>query len=261
MSKYKVINLFDKIFITVSIFLLIYAWINFFIRNLWTTFLLSLIFTFASVFILFHFLNKRDEKKTLSKKYIQEMEEKFLAFRLMSKLERFKFLKSVIEKTCECKKIKDSLVFEKNNKTYQILIALNREKLTQFDLINLIQNLEKNVNVLKIICCDFESNLNTKILKNLEIEIISKKKLYDEYFLLYNSFPDSSNLNIQKDQKKFKEILKNFFVSSKAKSYFLCGLVLIFSSIILPYHTYYLIFGSTLLIFSVICKLQPFFMH
>ena len=261
MSKYKVINLFDKIFITISIFLLVYAWINFFIRNLWATFLLSLIFTFACIIILFHILNKHDEKKTLNKKNIQDMEEKFLAFRLMSKSNRLNLIKSIIEKTCECKKIKDSLVFQKENKTEQILIVLEKEKLTQFDLINLIQNLEKNVNILKVICCDFETNLNTKILKNLEIEIIPKKKLYEEYFLPYNSLPNCSNLNIKKDRKKFKEIIGNFFISSKAKSYFLCGLVLIFSSIILPYHYYYLIFGSVLLIFSVICKLQPYFIR
>lgn len=259
MSKFKVINLIDKVFITCSIFLIIYAWINFFLRDLWATFFLSLIFSFAVVFLLFYFFNKRNEKKHLSKQHIKDMEEKFLAFRLLTKLNQLKLIKSIIEKTCECKKIKDSLLFFHEGKNQQIMISTNKEKLTQFELENLIQNLEKNVSVLQIICCEVETNINTKILKNLEVKIVTKNELYNKYFLPSNTFPDCSNLDTKIERKKFGEIMKNFLIPQKAKSYFLCGLILIFSSIILPYQTYYLIFGSTLLVLSVLCKLQPLF--
>ena len=43
MSRFKIINLFDKIFVTSAIFLIIFAWINFYIRDLYTTFILSII--------------------------------------------------------------------------------------------------------------------------------------------------------------------------------------------------------------------------
>ncbi len=259
MSKFKIINLIDKVFITCAIFLIIYAWINFFIRDLWTTFFLSLIFSFACVFLLFYFFNKRNEKKFISKQNLKDMEEKFLAFRLSPKSDKLKLLKSIIENKYECKKIKDCLVYFKDEKIHQITLATDTQKLSQFELENLIQNSEKNVSVLQIVCCEVDANLNTKILKNLDVEIITKKELYENYFTLFNTFPDCSNLNTKTDRKKFKEIAKNFFIQNKAKSYFLCGLILIFSSIILPYHTYYLIFGTVFLIFSIICKLQPFF--
>ena len=259
MSKFKIIRLIDRIFISVSIFLIIYAWINFFIRDLWITFFFSLFFTFACVFLLFYILNKQSSKKTASKEYFKNVEEKFLAFKLLSKSDKLKLIKSIVEKNNECKKLKDTLLFEKDNHPCQILLALDKEKITQFDLEKLVSMKEKNTNILKIICSDYEPNLNTKFLKNLEIEIIPKKKLYDEFFLPYNIYPDCSNLTTGKDKKSFKQVVKNFFIPSKAKSYFLCGLILIFSSIILPYHFYYLIFGSVLLTFSIICKLQPIF--
>lgn len=261
MSKFKVVNLIDKLFITFSIFLIVYAWINFFIRDLWTTFFLSLIFSSSCVFLLFHWINKRNSKKSANKEYLKDVEEKFLAFKLMPQNERIKFIKSILQNTCECQNVDNGLVFNSNNKICQILVALTQEKLTQFALENLISMKEPNVEVLKIVCCETDTNLSTKILKNLEIEIITKKKLYDEFFLPNNTFPDCSNLNTNKERKKFKEIMKNFFIPSKAKSYFLCGLILIFLSIIIPYHTYYLIFGSVLLIFSVACKLQPIFIR
>ena len=259
MSRFKIINLFDRIFITISIFLVIYAWINFFLRDLWSTFVLSLIFTSACVFLVFYFLQKKQEKKNINNKYLADLEEKFLAFRLMSKTDKLEFITNIISKHYNCEIKEGNLLFKKDNKTHQILIATHIEKLTQFELVNLLQNLEKSVDVLLVFCCDAETNLNTNILKNLAIEIVNKKKIYDDYFLHFNAFPDCSNLQTQKEKIKFKQVAKNFFVPRKAKSYFLCGLVLIFSSIILLYHTYYLIFGSILLIFSIICKLQPIF--
>ena len=236
-----------------------YAWINFFIRNLWATFFLSLIFSFACVFLLFYILNLKNEKKKINKSYQKDLEEKFLAFQLMSKTGKLNLLKNIIQKRCECKKIKDSLFYELDNKNCQLIVATHIEKITQFELINLVSNLSKNIDILKIICCDFDHNLNLHILKNLEIKIIAKKQLYDEYFSPFNTFPDRTNLNTKKERKKLKEIVVNFFIPNKAKSYFLCGLILIFSSLILPYHYYYLIFGTTLLLFSIICKLQPAF--
>lgn len=259
MSRFKIVNLFDRILITTSVFLLIYAWINFFIRDLWTSFILSIIFTLACVFLLFYLVDNKNKKKSMNKLYLKDIEEKFLAFQLLSKNEKISLLKNILEYNYTCSKIKDSLLFVKDNKKCQIMIETNTEKLSQFDVLKLISLREKSVERLIIVCHEFEPLINKNFLSNLEIEFVNKKQLYDEYFLPQKSFPDCSNLNTKTERKKFKEIAKNFFIPSKAKSYFLCGLILIFSSIILPFHIYYLIFGSTLLIFSIVCKLQPFF--
>ena len=259
MSKFKIINLIDKVFITVAIFLVIYAWINFFIRNLWLTFMLSLTFSFACVFLLLHFLQKQQTKKSVNKKYLSDIEEKFLAFRLMNNSDQLNLIANIISKESKCEIKNNCLLFEKDNKTHQILIATHIEILTQFELINLLRKLEKNIDVLFVFCCDSHANSNTEILKDLEVKIFNKKKIYDEFFMRLNTFPDCSKLQTKKEKIKLKDLATSIFVPHKAKSYFLCGLVLIFSSIILPYHTYYLIFGSLLLIFSVICKLRPFF--
>ena len=80
MSKFKIFNLFDKLFITVAIFLIAYAWINFYIRSLWITFVLSLIITFASVFVLYYFLNKKSSKVALSNKEKAEINKTFYIF-------------------------------------------------------------------------------------------------------------------------------------------------------------------------------------
>ena len=115
----------------------------------------------------------------------------------------------------------------------------------------------ENIDVFDIICSQASANLNTKIFINQEIHIITKSTLYDKFFKKYNVFPESDHINKSITKFSFKEIIKSFFSPQKSKGYFFCGFVLIFSSIILPFHIYYLVFGSLLLIFSLICKILP----
>jgi len=66
-------------------------------------------------------------------------------------------------------------------------------------------------------------------------------------------------INTKELKLNFKTILKNFIQPKKSKQFFWCGFVLIFSSIILPFKTYYLIFGSLFLLASIACKVIPKF--
>lgn len=257
MSKHRIINLFDKIFISSAIFLIIFAWVNFYIRSLWTTFILSLIFSFACCFLLFYFLSKKQEKQNLSKKQLQEIDENFLAFKLTPKREKYQLLLKTINHTKHSIS-NNCLSYESNEKTHAIIIATHLEKISNSDLINLLdESIDKNYDVIEIICNEFDSNTNLKIFKNIEIVLINKTKLYNEYFLKNKTFPNKQNINTNLTKFNFKDFLRNFFKPQKSKSYFLCGSILIFSSLILPYHTYYIIVGSMLLFFSIICKLQP----
>lgn len=260
MGKYKIINLFDKLFITIAVFLIVYAWINFFIRNLQTTFFLSLIFTFGIVFLIFFLYNNKKEKKLNTKKYLKDIEDCFLAFRLMSKSNQLYFLNSLLANEHKTRILSNSILTKNDSKTQKFLIATEKEKLTEYDALSLLQGV-KNIDVVNLICSDYDHNINCKVLKNVRINFIDKKNLYDEFFLKQNLYPNKEILNSKTEHRKLKEVAKNFFISKRAKGFFFSGLILIFSSIILPYHTYYLIFGTTLLIFSIVCKLLPKFRH
>ena len=98
MSKFKVINLIDKLFITCATFLIIYAWINFYLRDLWTTFILSLIFTFAILFVFSYFLNKKQTRINLNKKQLEEINTQFYVFKLNSTNQKLNLLKEILSK-------------------------------------------------------------------------------------------------------------------------------------------------------------------
>ena len=257
MSKYKIINLIDKLFISICIFLVIYAWINFFIRNLYLTFLLSLIFTFACVFLLYFFINKKQTKKVASKNYLRDIEEKFLAFRLLSKENKILFISKILSLAYKTEIKNNLLCYYKNDKKHLVIIATNFEKLNEYEFINLLEEIPNKVDCIDIICNNYTPSINVNILKDIKTNFITKKNLYEDYFLKNQIFPDTSKINKETHKVKLKDLMINFFAPHKAKSFFFCGLILIFSAIILPYHYYYLIFGTLFLISSIICKIKP----
>ena len=258
MSKFKIINLFDKLFISISIFLIIYAWINFYVRNLWTTFFLSLIFSAACVFVLYYFLNKKQEKVELGKKNTDEMNKSFLVFRLTPRKQKMELLYNLLSKKFNTKLDNGILTYIKDEKKHLVIVATHIERISENDLINLVDEfLDIVVDVIDIICNDVNPNINSKIFVDKKITFITKQKLYLDYFSKYQIFPDNSKIDTSITKLRFKDILNNMFIPQKAKSYFFCGLILIFSSIILPYHIYYIVFGSLLLIFSILCKILP----
>ncbi len=262
MSKFKIINLIDKLFVTITIFLIIFAWINFYIQNLWITFVLSLIFSSACVFVLYYFLDKSQQKENIKKDSISKINDNFLYFRLLSHEKKLSLLNSILSLDYETSIINSTLTYSSVNKKHLVIIATNLEKIDQNELINLLSEYSDiKIDCIDIICSDFDTNINTKIFKDKEINLVNKTKLYNEFFKQHDLYPNSDNIDKSINKLKFIDILRAVFAPRKAKSYFFCGLILIFSSIILPYNTYYIIVGSMLLLFSIICKIYPKIHH
>lgn len=255
MTKFKVVNLIDKLFITTAIFLFIFAWINFYTRNLWLTFVLSLIFSFACVFLLFYFINKKQVKTNKSKSEIENINKFFLGFRLMTTTEQQNLFLNIL-KDKNIKLENNFLIYNENNKKIAIFFATEFETITENIFFNIVSKF-RNVNIdeIKIVCLSFQP-INTNILKGKTFTFVNKENLFKNYFESYNNFPNIEDINSSKLKFNFIDILNNFFTPHKAKSYFVCGLILIFSSIILPYHFYYIIFGSMFLLFAIICKIK-----
>lgn len=255
MSKYSLINLLDKLFISVAIFLTIYAWINFYTRSLWASFLLSLIFSFACIYLLNYFLSKKKEKINLNKSQIDNINKTYLAFRLLTKEKQVKFFCEILQ-NFSAKSLNDVLIYVCENQKKAIYFATEIPVLTESDFLNIIQKTQHlNVDEIEIVCARFDI-FNTRILKNKKYILTNKESLFKNYFEKFKTTPNLDNIASETNKTKFWVLLNNFFMPHKAKSYFLCGLVLVFSSIILPYHIYYIIVGSMLLMFSIICKLK-----
>ena len=260
MSRFKIINLIDKLFVSLAIFLLVYAWINFYIRDLFTTFIVSLIISFALIFILYYFLGKKDLKRNLSKEKKEKFFNTILAFKLLPAKEKEKIVFEIIEKENATLLNKSKLIFLKDEKKHKVIFAMNIDRITENDLINIISdNTFEKFDYIDIICNDYVKNIRTSLMKETRIRLITTNVFYTDFIEKYGIVIDTSILDKSATKLKFKDILNGILAPHKSKSYFLCGLILIFSSIILPYHVYYLIFGTIFMLFSILSKILPKF--
>ena len=192
--------------------------------------------------------------KIKNKKISEEkVNNNFLAFKLSTYEEKISLLERAFA-GLKFKKRQGKILFECDGKISQIILATHLDCLKQNDLINMLDEHALNVDKYIFICAE-DLTTNTKIFLDKEIEILNKYKLI-ELLENANSLPNTERLNKQISKPTFKEILSKLFTQNKAKSYFFCGLILIFSSIILPFHFYYVVFGSMLMLFSIICKLK-----
>lgn len=261
MSKFWIVNLIDKIFVSVAVFLIVFSWINFYVKDLWVTFAMSLIFSFAIVFLLYYFLGKKQEKQALTKKEVAEMNKCFLAFRLMKKAEQLNLIKKLIMAEYNLDESDVSLTnkklsFKDLKGNHLIIIAADILKITDNDIINLLnENYDAKYDCFDIYCNEV-AVINADILKDKKINFINHKMIYDK-LKTHNLCPSTESLNPSATKFRFKDFAKSMFLPNKARAYFLCGLILIFSSIIIPHHFYYIIFGSMLMLFAIICKILP----
>lgn len=259
MSKFGIVNLIDKLFITFSLFLITYAWINFYIRDLLSTFILSVIFSLALTYVIFLLISKKETKKKLSAKQKEDINKYFLAFRLLTKTEKLNLLNQILSLDFETKLTRSKLVYTKENLSHTIIIATHIPIISQDDLLNLLEQSEIKTECVDIICNDYLNTVNKDFVANLKINFVTKESLFVDYFDKYKIYPSLLKINSKDLKLNFKTILKNFIQPKKSKQFFWCGFVLIFSSIILPFKTYYLIFGSLFLLASIACKVMPKF--
>lgn len=259
MSKFNFVNLIDKIFVSIGVFLIIFSWINFYILSLWTTFVLSLIFSFAVLFIIFYIFSKKQEKLKLNKKTIEEINQSFLDFKLLSKNDKINLINSILLKEHSTQILNDYIIYLKENKKHLVYLNTKISSITQDDLFNILEDVSQyNFDVLDVICHKSEKGINKTILKNIAINFIDKELLYLNYFQKYQIFPENDKINKEIFKPKFKDFLSNFISQEKSKGYFISGLVLLFSSILLPFNTYFIVFGSVLMMFAIVCKLMKF---
>ena len=88
MSKFKIIRILDTVFKTSVVFLIAFAWINFYLENLWLVFLLSISITMLICYILNIFSVKKNAKKQNEASVLQQIEMSNMSMQLKTDLEK-----------------------------------------------------------------------------------------------------------------------------------------------------------------------------
>ena len=100
-------------------------------------------------------------------------------------------------------------------------------------------------------------NTSTKYVQqihSIEIELSDLDTTYST--LLYSQELPQCPITVSEVKLSYKDILRITFDKQRTKGYFISGLILIVSSLFVPYNIYYVISGSLLMLFALICSIK-----
>lgn len=255
MSKFRFINIVDTFFISLATMLIIFVWLQFFIKNVLISLTLSILISLAIIYVT-HRINQKKHTRYLNTESRNTELLKFkLAIQTLPNTKLISLIKKLIPSKYITKTVNGDIFAEKDGCTHILTTILN-DKLSEQKLLETIK--DKQSDHLTIFCLSFNNEIISicKMFKNKHINLINLEQLY-EIFTQNNISIDTSNIDISKHKITLIEILKNIVSRNKSKGYFISGIVLLFTSLIIPYKLYYVVFSSILFILSIICRVRP----
>ncbi len=255
MTKLKLNYFFDVILTFLIIFVLLYSWANFYLKNITKSFIIAFLLTSLIVFLLFKIKTKFENKKGMTIKQKEQAQNLCLQLRFLSTQKIVNFFYEAIKQKEEVKKHKFFL--ETNT---QIFYPYFEKKTLNLDALCLIFKHHFPQKELVIICCeaDKETCVFCGKIQNKHIKILNFEEIYNKFLQNATIYPNEVELKKEK-KLKLKELLLFSLQKERTKNYLLMGLILITSSFFVLYKIYYLIFGSLLLFLAILTRILPYF--
>lgn len=225
--------------------------------------ILSFVFGFAAAYLLSVHIKKREKVFALKKS--EETEKNSLCFylSLCDDKELTEFLRPRLPfllSAVDGEKILDSNEQQTTDeKTEELPLRLSNysffpcfrfQELTADDIAKEYQKLKGEIS--PVILCDKLSDDGKSLCEKLSVPIVDGNLLY-RAFKDHSAIPDEFPIQTT---TPIKRKLRNIsFAKSNSKRFFLSGVLLVISSVFIPYPIYYLIFGSLLLITAVLVRI------
>ncbi len=255
MSKFKFVNIIDTIFISVAIFFIIFAWIQFFLKNFMLSLMLGTVLSLGLILLIRHFKLKKYTSAQINNSQKFNLATFKLVIQTTPTSKLTTIIKQLLPSKYAPKSIKGDITFIKND-IKNVFAFYYSSELTEYKLLDIIKN--KPAQHLTIFCSSYSQDVKiiAGAFKNIQIDLVNLEQLF-EIFNSYNIKLDTSHIDLNKHKITIKELLKTSISRNKSKPYFISGLVLLFTSLIIPYRIYYVVFSSILFALSLVCRFKP----
>ena len=247
----KFATIFDSIGIGALVMIVVYAWVNFVSKNFALALVASICAFVLSLVVCFWVYKTKQKKFNLTKQNQQNIDDIYKRLQFCPTNSQTLWLKQSIFP--DSKTICSNFFVKDGQCIYN---AMLKQNFAPDDLTFAIRDIQSTTSLshIKTITILAESVLaSTKSFAkslNIQIEILDKVEAIKKYNLVSSTLPE--NIKIVKQQKNYRYFLSYALSPARFKSYFLLGLILITSSFFVMFKLYYLIFGSLLIVMSII---------
>lgn len=261
MEENKLFKLISTIFRYFTIYLIVFVWINYYIKTFVTSVVLSLLATFfidLTIRLIKNKLNKKNEHSSKENKLINSYNNALIFSEDSYVINFFYGLASTRYKVEK----KSSYIIIKHE-NYQVVLFpfITFRSFSTDDLVYVLNKL-KNVTCSKIvICVNACDNEALKLADKVgnKIDILDKEETFYKLMKEYNFYPDKKLELKEKYKLTFNDFLAYALNKKRTKSYFFSSVVLLLSSFIVTNNLYYVVMSSILLLLSLISFSNPKF--
>ena len=255
MSKFKFVNIVDLVFITICTFILMFAWVQFFVKSLFLSLFVSVLLTFTLMIVVRVFKSRKYNAQQLILTNNTNLIKFKLAIQTMPTLKLAQIIKQLIPTEYNPKISKNTITFIKNGSTHNFALYYSSE-LNENNILEILKTY--NCNNIVIFCSGYNRQVKeiSTSFNNISVELISLEQLYEIFNKNDVNIP-TDNITLNQPKSTLKQILKRSVSREKSKGYFISGIILLISSILVPYKIYYLVFSSLLIILSLVCRIKP----
>ena len=245
----------DKIVIALCAFLLSYALCGRLIKNKLFCFAVAGLFSILIIVFSIIKLYKKNNMvlKNIRNKIFFQNCINFLKF--CSKNEYISFVSKIF-----CSKYISNYYFKSKSKMFYINLKRTQNEKDFFEINEFF--CENNLNEIILVCEGFDETFLSLVQESNNKFVLYDKQNFLELMTQSNIFPLNISAEISKKQKlaKYFKSKKTLYLSNisktRFKDFFFSGTSLIILSIFVPFASYYIYFGTILLIISVICLLN-----
>lgn len=236
----------DRASLIFCLFLFSLLWCKFFIKSLIFALISASIICFVLTVVVMFLLDKRQNKKLLTK----QQNKSICAIQDFFKYNSKEKIKDTFKKKLQVEFFDENMFVYKENIYYLML----KEVSSEHDILDLLKQ-NANVKKINIITPKFSEEIHKFCdnLLNIEINLIDAKQLLLNYNLNVDCEVNDIRLK-QKNKIKFMDFLLLFVNEKNFKGYIFAGCVLLFSSLLIRQKLYYYIIASILFLLAFLCK-------
>lgn len=243
--------------------MLSFVWIRYFVRNLTSAFIISLLLSASIYGAVFVFSRKKREKFKLSLKEKEDAENMFLS--LASEETSIVFFEKLAKKKhILVEKKSDYILINYNNSSAKTLLyfSANFKGFGISEFVELYKSI-KHENATKIVICCKE--ITDKQLSSFVLNFKEKFLIFDQYetyrklYKFYDCYPEITHKYSKEKKMVFKDFMAYSFNKKRTKGYLFSAFILVFSSLFVRASIYYCIIASLLVVFALISQFNPYF--
>lgn len=247
----------NEIFKYLIIFLLIFAWLNFYYPNFIASIIISVIITSIICFILSKFFYSKKDKIYSTSKDKKQAKDCSTQLIFSDLSDNLSFFTKIFNKKNISVKPADLYLILYPDTSHSILFFpyFSTEEINESIIINVYKQL-KNLNVNKALICGAKFSSSSRnlaaSLDNIQIVLFDDEATYMNLLKPADIYPEKKTAFKSSKKMNFQLFLRLLLNKKNYKHYFFGAIMLLFASLFIRLSNYYLIFSSILFILSLL---------